>query len=1403
MKKVNTTLSWMKCAAILVVFAFPFLSTAQFAGDYAPENWTFTSQDIAGTTADGSIDLSNMPTGFTLTGNDDGLTAANSLYTIIVPQDGTIKFRWTYTTTDGPMYDRAGYKLNGAFVELTDQSAGNSQNGEQYVTVTAGDVFSFVVDATDACCGRGNLTIDAFSTADNTPPTLNALSNIISDSNPGQIDVNLEGITAGIMESGQAITITATSSDVAVIPDPTITYSSPDATGTLSFTPATDAFGDVTITVNVMDDGGTANGSIDNIDVTFDVTITGNQPPLIDIIGDETIQVNEVLNVGMTGISAGTGETQTITVSATSSNQALITDANIGVTYTSPNATGTLVLTPEANASGETIITVTVSDDGGVADNGKNETTTFFTVTVSPNGEPTINEVTDLNLFVNAGAEVVNLAGIGDGDSGVDQTLTLTATSDNQSLIPDPVVAYSSPDATGTLTLNPVADQFGTANITVTLSDNGGTENGGVNTKTFTFKVDVLGNFAPTLDPLGNILMGINEPNRSIDLAGISAGVVSNMEDLAVTATSSDEGIIAAAGIQVTYTSPDATGTLVLNPVADAIGETTITVTVTDSGNTDNGGVNTVQQTFIVRILANRAPVVNQQNDLALDVNAPEQTINLSGINAGEDSNYQTVSITASSDNTGLIPDPVVTYTSPDATGTLTFTPVTDATGTATITVTVSDDGGTDGGGVNTTTMTFMVSVTGNQPPTLNEIGNVERTALGAFTVNLAGISDGTGFTQNLTITATSDNVAVIPDPTVNYTNGNATGSLDFNAAAFGNAVITVTIMDDGGTDNGGVDVLVRTFNIFVGENTPPDVTDYDSGDPLDDQPYYFNNGQGDQVVLVGVSDNDHTVTTITAVANDPEFADIVSTDFNPGSFVGGVKFAPISGQVGTTTFDISVQDDGGTDNNGVDTETVTMTVVFLEPTTYNAEFTTGNSDEYHVQPFTVDEAGVTLIESLSDTYTNDNVNFQLYETSFNESNQSENRLAQGSRIVYELEKDKQYVLVTYNNGNGTGSSTNAIGLVSGNVSFGYLPNLGFIADVSFDEDATLNVSLEGMSDGNSGTANLTLSAVSSDVAAIESFGFTNNDDGTGSVLITPNADYNGATTVTVTVSTAEGNTFDRSFEVTVNPINDAPGFTLEDQTIDEEVAFVLDASGTDVDNDDNTLTYSLDATSLSNGMSIDASTGSLSWTPTEEQDGTYSVTVTANDGSLDGSITITVTVNEVNQAPVLAAIGDQVGAEKSELTFTATATDADLPANTLQYSLDATSIGNGMAIDATTGVFTWTPDHTQAGTYTVEVMVTDGGLDDAETITITVDNVLAANVEEAIEVYPNPTADYLKVTSSEVVLTTVYNLNGAKVLEVETKGRIDVTDLKIGTYILQLRDKAGRIVSTNRIVKR
>ncbi|MBN1889668.1 MAG: putative Ig domain-containing protein, partial [Thermoflexales bacterium] len=114
-----------------------------------------------------------------------------------------------------------------------------------------------------------------------------------------------------------------------------------------------------------------------------------------------------------------------------------------------------------------------------------------------------------------------------------------------------------------------------------------------------------------------------------------------------------------------------------------------------------------------------------------------------------------------------------------------------------------------------------------------------------------------------------------------------------------------------------------------------------------------------------------------------------------------------------------------------------------------------------------------------------------------------------------------------------------------------------------------------------------------------------------------------------------------------------------------------------------------------------------------------YTATVRVSDGALEDWETITISVSELNAAPQLDPIGDRVVDEGSLLAFTATASDPDLPAQALSFSLDAGSVGS---IDAGTGLFTWTPTEAQGpGVYTATVRVSDGALEDWETITITV----------------------------------------------------------------------------------
>ena len=94
------------------------------------------------------------------------------------------------------------------------------------------------------------------------------------------------------------------------------------------------------------------------------------------------------------------------------------------------------------------------------------------------------------------------------------------------------------------------------------------------------------------------------------------------------------------------------------------------------------------------------------------------------------------------------------------------------------------------------------------------------------------------------------------------------------------------------------------------------------------------------------------------------------------------------------------------------------------------------------------------------------------------------------------------------------------------------------------------------------------------------------------------------------------------------------------------------------------------------------------------------------------------------NRPPVLDAIGNKSVDEQAELTFAATASDPDLPADTLTFSLDTAAEALGMSITSA-GAFSWTPSELQGGaSYNATVTVSDGGLSDSETISITVAEV-------------------------------------------------------------------------------
>ena len=141
--------------------------------------------------------------------------------------------------------------------------------------------------------------------------------------------------------------------------------------------------------------------------------------------------------------------------------------------------------------------------------------------------------------------------------------------------------------------------------------------------------------------------------------------------------------------------------------------------------------------------------------------------------------------------------------------------------------------------------------------------------------------------------------------------------------------------------------------------------------------------------------------------------------------------------------------------------------------------------------------------------------------------------------------------------------------------------------------------------------------------------------------------------------------------------------------------------------------------------MTINSTTGVITWTPTVA--GSEEVIITVSDGTDSITQSFTVTVTESNHAPVITSTAIMTVIVNTTYTYTVTATDAD--GDTLTYFL--TTSPTGMTINSTTGVITWTPTSGQVGDNSVSLEVSDDG----SPIKIDTQNFII----EVVSAEPNP----------------------------------------------------------------
>lgn len=255
----------------------------------------------------------------------------------------------------------------------------------------------------------------------NVAPTLTVIPNplaILEDA--VQQTVSLGAISAGPVDEGwQALTVTVTSSNPGLIPTPVVTYTSPNATGTLSYTPVANASGTAIITVVVRDDGGTANGGVGAVTNTFTVTVSAVNDAPKAVADDYSLSQGDTLNVAaVVGVLANDTDVESDPLAATKLNGPAHGSATL-------NVNGSFDYTPNANFYGTDSFTYRASD----ASSNSNPATVSILVCARPtNGMPGSQTVfSSTALRFSASNTVNNSIRVGDPDSAA-LTLTLNVT---------------------------------------------------------------------------------------------------------------------------------------------------------------------------------------------------------------------------------------------------------------------------------------------------------------------------------------------------------------------------------------------------------------------------------------------------------------------------------------------------------------------------------------------------------------------------------------------------------------------------------------------------------------------------------------------------------------------------------------------------------------------------------------------------------------------------------------------------------------------------------------------------------------------------------------------------------------------------------------------------------------
>ncbi len=748
-------------------------------------------------------------------------------------------------------------------------------------------------------------------------------------------------------ESGQTVNFVVSNNDNTLFSqqpavDPT--------TGTLTYTPAVDAVGIATVSVQVMDDGGVANGGVNISPVqmfTIDIGEVNDPPsftpgPNQDVLEDAGPQaVAWATNIDP-GAASEAGQTLTFNVS--NNNNALFS------VQPAIDAAGMLTFTSAPDEVGIALVDVQLMDDGGTANGGMDTSAVFqFTINVQEvNDAPSFTAGPNQTVLEDSGLQTVPAwaTDISPGPaSETARVLTFNVSNDNNALFSQQPAVDA---VTGTLTFTPADDAVGIATVDVELMDDGGTANGGVDTspvQQFTIEITEV-NDAPTFTPgpNQNVLEDAGPQTVPAWATKITPGPASEAAQMVTFIVTNDNN-----GLFSQQPAIDPTGTLTFTTNADLVGTAVVDVQLMDDGGTADGGIDIspVIQFNISVAEVNDAPSFTAGPDQMLLKDLGPQTVvgwatNLSPGPASEAG--QMLSFVVTNNNNPLFSQqPAI-----DPSGTLTFTSAPDANGIAIVDVVIMDDGGTANGGEDTSPVQqFMIDIAAvNDAPSFMVGPDVfafdedpAQVISPWATAIIAGPPDENGQALTFNVVGNTDpslfavQPAVAPDGTLTFAP---------MLGGDGDSIITLELMDDGGTANGGEDTSPpQSFTITVG----PAIADLELVLSALNVPLVIHPFTSFDIEMLVINDGPQPATGVTTEV-------MLSGELAFTDAQGGCANAA-GGQV---TWDL-----GALGNNGATASCIfTVQVTGLGPLT-----AIGTTTSDQIDPDPVNNTDITLIQSL------------------------------------------------------------------------------------------------------------------------------------------------------------------------------------------------------------------------------------------------------------------------------------------------------------------------------------------------------------------------------------------------------------------------------------------------------